>query len=107
MISVEVQCTAKNSRLEGEDIVTDITFQPVRMNPTPTHADGAVIGTPDPTDLQKPKEVSYNLTSGVLSINVRDSKEADKYQIGQKYQLAVGAAPKQAEKPADDEKKAK
>lgn len=97
MISINVMCTGKNSRLEGKNVVTDITFQPVTGDGTPTHATGAVIGVPDPSNagaenLQEAQQPRYNLTSGGLSINVTNTKEADAYQIGESYSLAINTS---------------
>lgn len=95
MISVNVICVGKNSRLDDKNIVTDITFHP--LGAVETHARGAVIGVPDPnsTDtekLQEPQQPRYNLTSGGVSINVTNAKEADAYQIGETYQLTINTS---------------
>ncbi len=94
MITVNVVCIGKNARLEGEKIVTDITFQP---EPAGSPAGGAQMGVPDPNaqgGLTEVKETIYTLTSGGFSINVKDSKVADTYQIGEVYPFGVTSAKK-------------
>lgn len=90
MIELEVLCKAKFSRLGAGGVINDITFQPVNME-SPTHAIGAVIGIPDPNNLQTVDKESYNLISGSVTISVTDPKEADKYQVGQTFKLSVNA----------------
>lgn len=92
MITVDVLCTNKNGRLENDNILTDLTFQPINSN-SMTHATGAMIGLPDPTALQPEPEMGYNLMSGGITVTVHDQKEADLYQIGGQYQMVVAGMP--------------
>lgn len=88
MITIELLCTGKNARLESKDILTDVTFQSIN-SPTSTHSTGAVIGVPNLNNLPNNNKVSYNIISGAISVSIADIKEADKYQVGQIYQLSL------------------
>lgn len=88
MIGIEVVCTGKNTRMEAGAIITDITFQPANSTIS-THSVGAVIGIPDPNGLPTAEKLCYTLISGTVTVSVTDSKEADKYQVGQTFQLSV------------------
>ena len=88
MIGIDVVCTGKNIRMDNNEIITDISFQPLNSAVT-THSVGAVIGIPDPNGLPVPEKMCYNLISGTVTVSITDPKEAEKYQVGQTFQLSV------------------
>lgn len=95
-MKINVQCTSKNERLEGNSTIADITLSPVGDTALGTQsAAGAVVGTPNAPqtntteNLQQTQQVQYNM-NGALSFVIRDEEEAQNFKVGQRYTITVG-----------------
>jgi hypothetical protein len=85
-MNLQVQCIRKVENLEGQNVVTEVTFQPAPQQ-QPNAAAGAVVGTPNaPQQNTQPELPVFNLNGG-FSLQIRDADEAAKYQIGKVYGL--------------------
>lgn len=92
MITIDVLCNSKSSRLGNNEVTTEVEFIPTNK-PLVTHAVGAVIGMPkDPSlDLTDRSKELYNMLSNSFLISITDEKEAEKYKIGEIYTLTLDA----------------
>jgi hypothetical protein len=91
-MNLQVQCVSKTERMEGQDVVADVTLQPYNDNTqTDVYAQGAQVGTPNaPQQQPQAPELPKMILNGAFTLQIRDEEEAKKYSVGKVYTVNFG-----------------